>query len=447
MSNVVIKSKIVGISLSCLFMIGLTTGIQLSHVPTAHAQSDKPKPARKTKRVQTVSASNAKEFEKIGELFEENKDSQAKAILDKLSLKTDLNNFEKAYLANFLGVYYFEREQLNSALREFKKIVATPDGIPEGFYSQTFYTIAQVYFTQEDYRNALDYAQRWFKTTQDPPADAYMLLGQAYYMLKQYDKALPNVQKGIQKYIDVGSVPKEGWLNLLMSIYREKGQYKKMLPIAKQLVQHYPKRSYLLTLGGIYNELGEQDKMTAMYQAMYDQGLISSESEVITLASLLMNNDSAYKASTLIEKGLSQGVIKKTMKNYRMYSNALLISKEYEKSLSPLGQAAKLSKNGELYYQLGQSYIALNRWKDAEGAFVKAFNKGKLPNPGSSLITLGLVQVELKKFKKARDTFKRASKYEKSARGASQWIKYVDAEVLRLKELDKPVVIDVDSSV
>ena len=61
---------------------------------------------------------------------------------------------------------------------------------------------------------------------------------------------------------------------------------KKMLPVLKQLVLHYPKKTYLLTMGGVYNELNDQPRMTAMYQAMYDQNLLDKESELVTLASL-----------------------------------------------------------------------------------------------------------------------------------------------------------------
>lgn len=448
MSKAVIKNSIFPMLMSCFIATTFVfASVGLSEQIVQAQSGGEKKPARKTKRVQTVTQKNAKKFEKVSEAFEQEKDKQAKLLLDQLSADPTLNNFEKAYLANFLGVYYFERDQLDRALTEFKKIVASPEGIPEGFYSQTFYTIAQVYFSKEDYKNALKYAQRWFKTTEDPPADAYMLLGQAYYALKQYDKALPNVKKGIQKYVDVGSIPKEGWLNLLSSIYRQKSDYRKMLPVTKQLVRYYPKKTYLATLGGIYNELGDQSKMTAIYLSMYDQGLISSESEKVTLASLLLSQDNPYKASTILGKALKDGSLKKNMKHYRLYSQALLLAKEYKDSLVPLSQAAKLSEDGKLYYQLGQSYLALNRWKEAEQAINKAFEKGKLEKPGNALISLGLVQFELKKFKSAKATFQKAAKFEKNTKDANSWIKYVDSEVYRLKELEKPVVINIDVNV
>ena len=318
------------------------------------------------------------------------------------------------------------------------------EGISEGFANQMLYQVAQVYFLQERFREALQYAQRWFRTQEDPSADAYMLIGQAYYQLKEYDNALPNVQRGIRKYEELGSIPKEGWLNLLSSIYREKGQFRNMLPVVKQLVKHYPKKNYLLSLGYIFNELDDYQSMGALYLAMYDNGLLASESELNTIASLMMNLDNPYKAASVLEKGFNDGVMKKTLKNYRTYSQALYAAKEYEKALDPLAQAARLSKDGKLDDQLGMAYINLNQWRNAEGALKRALSKGGLRDVGQTQLSLGLVQFELKRPKDALATFKKTLRYEKHASSANNWITYVNAEMRREEELKREIIINTD---
>jgi len=402
---------------------------------------------RKAVRVQSIRQKHVKNFEKVNEAFDADNTAEAKRLLDKIAAEADLNNIEQAYVANYRGNIFFNSDNLNGALREFKKILSLSEGVPVSFVNQIRYVVAQVYFSQENYSEALRYAQEWFKTQEDPTADAYMLVGQAQYMLKRYDQALPNVQKGIQKYIDLGSIPKEGWLNLLSSIYRQKNDFNKMLPVLKQLVQHYPKKTYLLTMGGVFNELDDAPRMTAMYQAMYDQGLLDQASEVVTLASLQMSQDNPFKAATVMEKGINDGVLKKDLKNYRIYSQALYLAKEYEKALGPLSQAARLSPDGKLYNQLAQSYIALNRWKEADDAITNALKKGKLTNPGQALISQGLVRFEQKKYESAKAAFNRAKRHEKVAASASNWIKYVDAEVFRINELKKEIVINTDVEV
>ncbi len=406
------------------------------------AQSDAPK--RKTRRVESIRQKHVKVFEKISEAFDAEDVNGAKALLNKLAKEPDLNNIENAYLWNFQGSICLTQDNLNCALNNFKRVANIQEGISEGFQNQMLYQVAQVLFLKENYREALQYAQRWFKTQEDPSADAYMLIGQAHYQLKEYDRALPNVQKGIQKYEELGTTPKEGWLNLLSGIYREKREYRKMLPVLKQLVKHYPKKNYLLSMGYVFNELDDLKSMSAIYLAMYDQGMLSTESEINTVSSLMLNLENPYKASQIMEKGFNDGVLKKTLKNYRSYSQALYAAREYEKSLAPLAQAAKLSKDGKLDDQLGQAYINLNQWRNAEAALKRAVARGGLRDLGQTTISLGLVQFELKRPKEALSTFKKALRYDKVAKSADNWIRYVNAEIAREAELKKEIVINTD---
>ena len=439
----IVKSRtsksLISMSLCALLMLPVTAVIETTLVQAqqAHAQDDAPR--RKAKRVESIRQKHVKVFEKVAEAQETENYAEMTRNLDKLSRETDLNNIEKAYIAQFRGNICFSQDRLSCALTEFKKVIRTRDGLSDGFYNNMLYVVAQVYFSQENYREALKFAQQWIGTQELPSPDGLILIGQAHYQLKQYDQALPNVQKAISLYEELGTKPKEGWLNLLSSIYRQKSQYRKMLPVVKSLVQLYPKKRYLLTLGGIYNELDDQPRMTAMYQALYDQNLLTAESELVTLASLNMSQDNPYVASQIMKKGMDSGVIKKELKNYRILAQALYIAREYDDALDPLGRAAKLSPDGKLYNQLGQSLISLNRWKEAESALNSALSKGKLRNTGQALISLGLVQFEQKKFDAASKTFNRALKYEKVSSTASNWVKYVKTEVQRLKELDAPI--------
>ena len=408
-------------------------------------EENAPKP-RKTKKVQSVTQKNAKVFTKIAEAQEAENFAEMTRLINKLSSEEKLNNIERAYIYQFKGNICFTQDNLNCALSEFKKVLGITEGIPDAMYNNVIYVVAQVLFSQEKYREALNYAKRYLRTQELPSPDVLILVGQAHYVLKEYDQALPNVQKAITMYEELGTRPKENWLNLLSSIYRQKGQYRKMLPVVKQLVEYYPRKRYLTTLGGVYNELDDQRRMTAIYQALYDQNLMTKESELVTLASLALSQDNPYRASQILQKGMDQGIVKKNLKNLRILSQALYASREYEDALAPLRSAAGLSKDGKLFNQLGQSLIALNRWKEAEGAMKNAIKKGKLRDTGQSLISLGLTQFEQKKFKSAEDTFKRALRYEKVNKTAANWIKYVKAEVVRIRELEAPIP-EIDTSV
>jgi len=439
MNKIKISKQVTKATFLALFMLPL-----VSLVETTVSSSQQVMAQSKTKKVQSIRQKHIKTFEKIQEASDAGDNSQVTRLLDKLSKETDLNNIERAYIANFRGNIYFQQDNLNAALREFKSIVNNSEGVPDAFTNQMMYVIAQVLFSQEKYREALGFAQRWFKTLPAPTADGYLLIGQAQYQLKEYDNALINVQKGIDKYTADGRKPKESWLNLLSNIYRNKNQYSKMVPVLKKLIKFYPKKPYLSTLAGVYNELNDQRSMTAIFQSMYDANLMSSESEFVTIASLQLSLENPYKAALIMEKGLNDGTIPKNVKNYGLYSQSLFFAREYSKALEPLQQAARLSSDGKYYDQLGQSYISLNRYSDAEGALKNAVNKGGLQNTGQTLLSLGLAQFEQKKFNASKATFSKALKHSKSRTSAQNWIKYVDNEVARLKALKEEIIINTD---
>ena len=445
--NQEINKTVGGIVFTSLTALCLLAGSTITPVlksgTYAYAQESE-QPRRKGVRVESIRQKHIKTFERINEAFDQDNFAEAASLLAKLEADPDLNNIEKSYIYTFKGNIAFTRDDLQGALREFKKIIDIKEGIPVANYNQNFYVIAQVYFSLENYSEALRYAKQWFNTQEEPTADGYMLIGQAQYMLKRYDEALPNVQAGINKYVEIGSIPKEGWLNLLSNIYRQKNEYQKMVPVLKQLVTHYPKKTYLSTLGGVYNELNDQGSMTALFQAMYDQNLLTSESEIFTLASLKLSEDNPYQAAQIMKSGLESGALKKNLKNYRMYSQALYMAREYDAALEPLSQAARLGSDGKLYDQLGQSYMSLGKWSQAESALKQALAKGRLTNTGQTKITLGSVQFEQKKFEAAKKTFQSALRHDKYSSTAQQWITYVNNEVTRLAELKKEIVINTD---
>lgn len=443
MNKMKISKQACKVILLAAFTLSLASVVDLVVSPSQQAVAQT-KQKKEPQRVQSIRQKHIKTFEKIQAAFDEENIPETLRLLDKLKKEDDLNNIEMAYLRNYRGNIYFGQDNLDAALREFKGIVQNSEGVPEAFTTQMLYVIAQVLFSQEKYREALGYAQRWFRTQEEPTANAYLLIGQAHYQLKEFDKALTNVQKGIDKYKIDGKTPKESWLNLLSNIYRNKNQYSKMVPVLKQLVQYYPKKPYLSTLAGVYNELEDQSSMTSIFQAMYDQGLMTSESEIVTIASLQLSLENPYKASKIMEKALTDGSIPKSKKNYSLYSQTLFFAREYKKALDPLSKAAELESNGKLYDQLGQSYIALSRWSEAEAALNKAIKKGGLQDTGQTTLSLGLAQFEQKKFQTAKATFNKALKYSKARSSAQSWVKYVDSEVARLKALDEEIVIDTE---
>jgi hypothetical protein len=133
-----IKPLVVAVALAPLALSLEFTSFSQS----AYAQEGESKPKPRTTRVQSIRQKHIKTFEKINEAFDAENISEASSLLAKLEAEPDLNNIEKAYVANYKGNIHFNGDNLNGALCEFKKIMNLQEGIPVAFYNQIMYVIA-----------------------------------------------------------------------------------------------------------------------------------------------------------------------------------------------------------------------------------------------------------------------------------------------------------------
>jgi tetratricopeptide (TPR) repeat protein len=148
------------------------------------------------------------------------------------------------------------QERYEDAIGAYAKVMQQPE-LPEALMLSTLKTTAQLQFTVEDYSGALKTIEKLMAAVSEPASDVYMLQGQAYFQMGDYKKALGPIKKGVDMYREQGNVPRENWLLLLRVCYYELADYKNTIVVLEEMVQHYPKDTYLLTLAGAWSELGD----------------------------------------------------------------------------------------------------------------------------------------------------------------------------------------------
>jgi len=388
----------------------------------------------KTRKTPAMREKVYKRLSEAQELVEAGDVSGAINVLDDVKGMRDLNSYEVAQMWNFYGFIYYSAERYKESIKAYETVLQQTD-IPVAMETNTLYTIAQLYFTIEDYKKAEQALLNWFKVAEDPGADAYVLLGQALYQQQRYKDAIAPVEKAISMAQADGKQVKENWWLLLRVFYYELENYPKVAEFLEILVRDYPKKEYWTQLSGVYGELGKSRKQLYAYEIAYMQGFLTKSSELVTLAQLFMQENVPYKGAMILEKGMKDGIVDKDYKNYRLLAQAYQVAREDKKSIAPLTEAAKLSDDGELYYRLAQAYANLDQWNDSITAVQKALEKGGLKRPDSAQVLMGMAYFNLERYAEAERAFMAAAKDKRSSGTANQWVAYISKERERQAEL------------
>ncbi len=373
------------------------------------------------------------------DLVQEKKYAEATEILDKIKGSRRLNRTELAQLWNFYAFIYFSQDLYPKAIEAYNKLLEQPE-LQLGVKTSTLYTLSQLHFLTENYNQALVRIQQWIELTEKPSPDAYALLGQAYYKLKQYKNSIPALKQAIELRKTSGKKIKENWYLLLRANHYELKDYKNMAVVLTELIILYPKPQYFRDLAGTYSQLGDTKKQLSVMESMYEKGQLKKASQIKNLANLFLIHEVPFKSAKILEKAIKDGLLEKNEKNLGLLSQSWVRAREDKKAINPLTQVANLSELGEPWIKLGRAYINLDQWPEAVNSLEKGLTKKGVKQPDSSYILLGMGYYNLKKLKMAKKAFTKATKVgnnKRNKKAARQWIKYLDTEIKRETALAK----------
>jgi tetratricopeptide (TPR) repeat protein len=421
----------------------LATDAGLTSAGFAYAQDQEGQKQQETRRTPAL---RNKVYEQLAEaqtFIEAKQLDEALEVLNDMESqrgKRALNSYELANLYNLFAFVYYSREDYPAALRAYENVVSQPD-IPLAMEINTRYTIAQLYFVMEEWQKGIDALNDWFKVADTPSAQAYILLGQGYYQLKDYDKALDNTLIAVNMYKEKGKIPKEQWYSLLRFLYFEKGDIDNTVATLEELIVHYPKKQYWVQLSHMYGEAKDEKRQLAAMETAYVQDFLTKDREQVTMAYLYLNAEVPYKAAKVLDKGLKDKSVEDSSKTLEILGNAWRQAQEVKKSIPVLEEAAGKSKDGELFCRLGSVYLDNDQFSKAAEANRQGLAKGGVKRPDQCQLVKGMAHFNLKEYSAARKAFKEAGKDERSATYADQWIKYMDNEIERQEQLEQGIDI------
>jgi tetratricopeptide (TPR) repeat protein len=348
-------------------------------------------------------------------------------------LKLDkLSPYERSKVEQILFNIAYSQEKYSDARGHLQKAIDS-GGLNEQEISQMRYQSAQLFMTEEKWKEGAAALEEWFKSAPNVNSAAYYLLAVAYYQMavedkgdaKYFDKALPPAQKAVE----LMDKPNEGWVGMLLALYLQKENFKEAVPLLHRLIQINPeKKSYWMQLSAIYGQLEDYPNALAVMQLAYGAGLVTDDSEIRRLADLLLFNDVPYRGAQVLETGIEKNTLKIDEKLYEKLANCWIAAGELEKAISPLQKGAEAATSGDMFVRLGEVNIQREQWAAAQAAIDRGIGKGQLKDTGNAQLLMGIVLYNQKKLSEAKSWFERASQSEKHRQMARGYLQLIQAQ-------------------
>lgn len=421
-----------------IFAISAAICLAGAAVQQAFAQadnSDETEP-QVTRQAEAVSRTVYGVIEKTQALMGEEKYEEACELLANLLQKDSLSEYERANLYQNLGFCLYSAGKITAAIGAFGEVLKIP-GIEASMRKNVLYTLAQLRTREEQYEFALQNLEAWFELEPNPAPPPFILYAQNLYQAGRTAEMIAPIEAALSIAETRGMPVKENWYVLLNFAYFQQENYARIRDINILLLRKWPKKRYWLMLANAYRELNDESRFFSAYEVAYLQNMLESESELVTMAQLYLQNDVPFKAGRLLEQEIESGRIEESEKVLRLMSQAWSLAREDDRSIEPLTKAARMDDSGDTYIRLSNTYLNLGEYAKCVEAAKSGLAKGTLKNSDHAEISLGMCLYHERQFAEAIRVFRRALSVPRSNKTAKQWIRVLENEVLREEEIQR----------
>lgn len=178
----------------------------------------------------------------------------------------------------------------------------------------------------------------------------------------------------------------------------------------------------------------EVKQLIAMELALH-QDMLTQPSELESMAQLFLYHDIPYKSSKTMSKALNEKISQESVANLDLLTYGYIEGKDLEKAIEPLSKSAVMADDGERYMRLANIYLQLDDYPNAAVTIEKALEKGNIDRPDLARVIQGQSYVILERFDEARTVFREALKDERSKDLALNWLRYINNEEKRIKDI------------
>lgn len=363
-------------------------------------------------------------YEEVGE----ERYDEAFADLEQMLQRAGRDAYLRAILNQAMAQVEWARGNYESSLRFFERAVEL-DTLPDETHFALQYQIAQLYYMQDRFDEALARLEAWFCAVPEEriSASAYVLEAAIQAGREHHAGAL----EAIERAIAMEESPREDWYLLKLAAHYELGQYSEAAATLEVLIENWPgNKQYWLQLAQVYDRLGQESRALAVLALAYRRGLLDEEADILWLSSLYSSSELPYKAAGILEDGIRGGVVAGSGTRWAQAADAWYAAAELERALAAYVEAGRVSGSGDIDLRRAHILIDLERWEEAAEALDLALERGGLDDrrTGEAYLLRGLARYSLDRPDQAAADWERAGRYETARDAAGQWLEHLHEE-------------------
>jgi tetratricopeptide (TPR) repeat protein len=320
------------------------------------------------------------------------------------------------------GIVQVNLGDYGAAARVFENTLASGN-VPADQQSNRVKAVTQLYYQAKNYPKAIEWAQKYNKDAQDP--EIQLLVGQAYYIQKQFKPAADAMRQTIKYAEAKGQQPKEDWLQLLMSAEYEQGNTAGVQATLEQLVQRNPQPKYWQDLLSMMekNMRGSTKSSLDIYRLMLATGTMKDAQEYSEMTELALQQGLPGEAKQVVEKGMQAGVLgqgPQKERHTRLLNMANTQVATDQKQLESGVKEARAQKTGDALVKFGEAYASYGQYDKAIQVIQEGIAKG-VKDKDDAQLRLGLAHLGAGQRQQALTAFKAITPNSNASQIARLW--------------------------
>lgn len=382
-----------------------------------------------------ISEETSASFAELRSLTEGKNHAAALALTDRLLASAKPGSFDVYLLSQIQAQILLTQGKLLEAIAPVERALALGEGNANFFDAGTrleqLNLLAQLYYQRAldakgaaaqkaDYEKSLDLINRWFRAAPRATADTRLFAASLLYQLGTLEQgksdaarireAMTQAREGLLLSLK----PSTQIYQILVAAHLQLGEQAQAAEILELLAARDPKsaatwsqlQSLYLSRAADVKDPAEIRRLNLRALLVIERaqaaGELSTPRDNYTRVAILFNVGQFTRAAAQLEKGLADGSIEGSKRNWELLVSAYQQLQRDEQAIDALRRAsAKFPGDAALEFSLAQFLYNTGKVAEAYDRARAAVATGKLERPGQSQVYLAYLAYELQRYDEA----------------------------------------------